>query len=55
MKITAADVIVTCPGRTYVTLKITTEDGVVTPPPHTLSGRRAPTAAGVRRRKRVCG
>jgi mannonate dehydratase len=29
VKITAADVIVTCPGRNHVTLKITTEDGVV--------------------------
>ena len=28
MKITAADVVVTCPGRNYVTLKITTEDGL---------------------------
>ena len=28
MKITDAKVIVCCPGRNFVTLKITTEDGV---------------------------
>jgi mannonate dehydratase len=39
MKITAADVVVTCPGRNYVTLKITTEDGVVGWGDATLNGR----------------
>ena len=28
MKIVGADVFVTCPGRNFVTLKITTEDGI---------------------------
>ncbi len=28
MKIIAADVFVTCPGRNFVTLKITTESGL---------------------------
>ncbi len=39
MRITAADVIVTCPGRNYVTLKITTEDGVTGIGDATLNGR----------------
>lgn len=29
MKIVAAEVFVTCPGRNFVTLKITTDDGIV--------------------------
>ena len=28
MKIVKAEVFVTCPGRNFVTLKITTEDGI---------------------------
>ncbi|SUG83281.1 starvation sensing protein RspA [Salmonella enterica subsp. enterica] len=28
MKIVGAEVFVTCPGRNFVTLKITTEDGI---------------------------
>ncbi|GAB3715204.1 D-mannonate dehydratase ManD [Nocardiopsis nanhaiensis] len=39
MKITSADVIVTSPGRNYVTLKITTEDGVAGIGDATLNGR----------------
>ena len=29
MRIAGADVIVTCPGRNFVTLEITTDDGLV--------------------------
>ena len=32
MKIVAADVFVTCPGRNFVTLKITTDEGITTLP-----------------------
>ena len=39
MKIAAADVIVTCPGRNYVTLKLTTDDGIVGYGDATLNGR----------------
>ncbi|MGH3309489.1 MAG: D-mannonate dehydratase ManD [Streptomyces sp.] len=39
MKIVSADVIVTCPGRNYVTLKITTEDGITGLGDATLNGR----------------
>lgn len=39
MKIAAADVIVTCPGRNFVTLKITTDDGVTGLGDATLNGR----------------
>lgn len=31
MKIVKAEVFVTCPGRNFVTLKITTEDGITGP------------------------
>ena len=31
MKIVAADVFVTCPGRNFVTLKITTDEGIRRP------------------------
>ena len=48
MKITAADVIVTCPGRNYVTLKITTEDGVVGWGDATLNGRELAVASYLR-------
>ena len=39
MKITAAKVIVTCPGRNFVTLKIVTDDGVHGIGDATLNGR----------------
>jgi mannonate dehydratase len=39
LKITDAKVIVTCPGRNFVTLKITTEDGVHGIGDATLNGR----------------
>ena len=39
MKIVSADVIVTCPGRNFVTLKIRTEDGVEGLGDATLNGR----------------
>jgi mannonate dehydratase len=48
VKITAADVIVTCPGRNYVTLKITTEDGVVGWGDATLNGRELAVASYLR-------
>jgi mannonate dehydratase len=48
MKITAADVVVTCPGRNYVTLKITTEDGVVGWGDATLNGRELAVASYLR-------
>jgi mannonate dehydratase len=38
MKITAADVIVTCPGRNFVTLKIRTDQGVCGIGDATLNG-----------------
>ena len=39
MKITAARVIVTCPGRNFVTLKIETDQGVYGIGDATLNGR----------------
>jgi mannonate dehydratase len=39
MRIVAADVIVTCPGRNYVTLKLTTDDGIIGYGDATLNGR----------------
>ncbi|HEY2044805.1 MAG TPA: D-mannonate dehydratase ManD [Jatrophihabitans sp.] len=39
MRIVAAEVIVTCPGRNYVTLKISTDDGLVGYGDATLNGR----------------
>jgi mannonate dehydratase len=39
MKISAARVIVTCPGRNFVTLKIETDDGVTGIGDATLNGR----------------
>jgi mannonate dehydratase len=39
MKIAAADVIVTCPGRNFVTLKIVTDDGITGLGDATLNGR----------------
>ena len=39
MKIVGADVIVCCPGRNFVTLKITTDEGVTGLGDATLNGR----------------
>lgn len=48
MKITAVDVFVTCPGRNYVTLKITTDDGLVGYGDATLNGRELSVASYLR-------
>lgn len=45
MKIVAAEVFVTCPGRNFVTLKITTDDGVVGLGDATLNGRELSVAS----------
>jgi mannonate dehydratase len=45
MEIVAADVIVTCPGRNFVTLKITTNEGLVGLGDATLNGREMAVAA----------
>jgi mannonate dehydratase len=45
MKITDAKVIVTCPGRNFVTLKIVTDDGVTGVGDATLNGRELAVAA----------
>ena len=45
MKIVAADVIVTSPGRNFVTLKITTDDGVTGLGDATLNGRELSVAS----------
>ncbi len=45
MKITDAKVIITCPGRNFVTLKITTEDGVYGLGDATLNGRELAVAS----------
>lgn len=45
MKIVAADVFVTCPGRNFVTLKITTDDGIVGLGDATLNGRELSVAS----------
>jgi mannonate dehydratase len=45
VKIVEADVIVTCPGRNYVTLKLTTDDGVVGYGDATLNGRELAVSA----------
>ena len=39
MKITRAEVVVTCPGRNFVTLKVTTDQGVHGLGDATLNGR----------------
>ena len=46
MKITAARVIVTCPGRNFVTLKIETDEGVTGIGDATLNGRELAVASG---------
>lgn len=45
MKITDASVIVTCPGRNFVTLKLTTEDGITGLGDATLNGRELAVAS----------
>ncbi|GAB7192684.1 D-galactonate dehydratase family protein [Kineococcus sp. NUM-3379] len=48
MKITSADVVVTSPGRNFVTLKLTTEDGLVGWGDGTLNGRELAVASYLR-------
>ncbi len=48
MKITDASVIVTCPGRNFVTLKLTTEDGLTGLGDATLNGRELAVASYLR-------
>ena len=48
MKITSAKVIVTCPGRNFVTLKIETEDGTTGVGDATLNGRELAVASYLR-------
>ena len=45
MRITDAKVLVTCPGRNFVTLKLTTEDGLSGLGDATLNGRELAVAA----------
>ncbi|MGG8309322.1 D-mannonate dehydratase ManD, partial [Escherichia coli] len=45
MKIIAADVFVTCPGRNFVTLKITTASGLCGLGDATLNGRELSVAS----------
>src|SRR5215216_6489480 len=45
MRITDAKVLVTCPGRNFVTLKLTTEDGLTGLGDATLNGRELPVAS----------
>ena len=45
MKIVRADVIVTCPGRNFVTLKIVTDEGVYGIGDATLNGRELAVAS----------
>lgn len=52
MKIVDAQVMVTCPGRNYVTLKLTTEDGIVGYGDATLNGRELAVDAYLR--EHVC-
>lgn len=48
MKITAADVVVTSPGRNFVTLRVTTEDGLTGLGDATLNGRELAVEAYLR-------
>ena len=48
MKITTGEVIVTCPGRNYVTLKITTDEGLTGLGDATLNGRELAVASYLR-------
>jgi mannonate dehydratase len=52
MKIVDVDVIVACPGRNYVTLKVVTDDGIVGYGDATLNGRELAVAAYLR--EHVC-
>src|SRR5581483_7011117 len=52
MKIVDAEVIVSCPGRNYVTLKLVTDDGVAGYGDATLNGRELAVAAYLR--EHVC-
>lgn len=52
MRIVDAEVIVTCPGRNYVTLEITTDDGIVGYGDATLNGRELAVEAYLR--EHVC-
>ncbi|HKF33313.1 MAG TPA: bifunctional D-altronate/D-mannonate dehydratase, partial [Jatrophihabitantaceae bacterium] len=52
MKIVETDVIVTSPGRNYVTLKMITDDGIVGYGDATLNGRELAVAAYLR--EHVC-
>jgi len=45
VRIAAADVVVTCPGRNFVTLRVTTEDGLVGLGDATLNGRELAVAS----------
>ena len=45
LKIVSAKVIVTCPGRNFVTLKIETADGITGLGDATLNGRELPVAS----------
>lgn len=45
MKIVNAEVFVTCPGRNFVTLKITTDSGLTGIGDATLNGRELPVAS----------
>ncbi|VTR59104.1 Starvation-sensing protein rspA [Serratia fonticola] len=45
MKIVKAEVFVTCPGRNFVTLKITTDCGLTGIGDATLNGRELPVAS----------
>src|SRR4051794_35708284 len=48
MKITDVDVIVTCPGRNFVTVRVTTDEGVTGVGDATLNGRELAVVAYVR-------
>ncbi|MER5265954.1 D-mannonate dehydratase ManD [Actinosynnema sp. NPDC002837] len=48
MKIAAVEVVVTCPGRNFVTLRITTEDGITGLGDATLNGRELAVEAYLR-------
>ncbi len=54
MKITEAKVIVTCPGRNFVTLKITTDDGVFGIGDATVNGRELAVAAYLQEHVAAC-
>ena len=53
MRITDAKVIVTCPGRNFVTLKLVTEDGLYGLGDATLNGRELAVASYLHRPRRA--